>query len=111
MTFDWRAAERQRSAEAVRTSAIRDEHGVWRWTTNNAAVPDDCLEAAGVSAADREATRVARERALDAIAEQYRRNWRPPTDREALSEMVNAFGPGATVVDVIAGRKFTLPER
>lgn len=111
MTTDWRAEERRRTAEAVRTEAVRDEQGVWRWTSNNAAIPDDCLAAAEVSAADREATRSARERDLDVFAEEYRRNWRPPTDPEVLFEMVNAFGPGATVVDVIAGRKFTLPER
>ena len=56
---------------------------------------------------DVEATNKARDEEEEAFLAEYRKNVRP-MDAEMLWEMRAAFGPGATVVDVITGRKYHL---
>lgn len=57
--------------------------------------------------ANAEATRAAREAEVEAELAEYRANYRDPSAEE-LAEMRAAFGPGATVVDVITGKKIKL---
>ena len=57
--------------------------------------------------ANAEATHTAREDEVEAELAEYRANYRGPSAEE-LAEMRAAFGPGATVVNVITGKKIKL---
>ena len=56
---------------------------------------------------DAEATNAAREAEVEAALAEYRANYKGPSAEE-LAEMRAAFGPGATVVNVITGKKIEL---
>ena len=56
---------------------------------------------------DAEATNAAREAEVEAALAEYRANYKGPSAEE-LAEMRTAFGSGATVVDVITGKKIEL---
>ena len=57
--------------------------------------------------ANAEATHTAREAEVEAELAEYRANYKGPSAEE-LAEMRAAFGPGATVVNVITGKKIKL---
>lgn len=88
--------------------------GCWRWDSNNQIPFPDMLNswAALGLIPEFEAHGSIEQRKVEdaAFVAEYRAAWKPPTDPEQIAEMVNAFGPGAKVVDVIAGREFTLPK-
>lgn len=95
-------------AEADR-NAIVDENGAIRWKSNGSYLMDDfCekLEYAGYNFS-REATKNARQLQVARELEEYRKNWTEPSQEEK-EQMRAAFGPGTTVVDVLAGRRITL---
>jgi len=56
---------------------------------------------------DRNATAAAREIEVDRSLAEYRANW-AGYSAEDLSEMRAAFGPGATVVNILTGEPITL---
>lgn len=66
----------------------------------------EMLEFAGFDFS-REATREAREAQVTAELAEYRKNYREPSDEER-EEMRRTFGEGASVVDILAGKKITL---
>jgi len=83
--------------------------GVTRWNASGNVVPFDVLESAG-----REVTReqrLAREREIDEAIASYkaaRATMSEEAKAEERYEMLAAFGPGETVVDVITGERFEL---
>ena len=108
----WKKNAEEEMKKAVATAdshATVDPDGAIRWNGNGRFLMDDLcekLEYAGYSFS-REAT--ARKRAAqneESIAE-YRRNHKGLSG-EALAEARAAFGEGATVVDVLTGRKTRL---
>ena len=91
------------------TQATVDADGAIRWESNGRYLMDDfCekLEYAGY-AFDREATAKKRDAQNAESLAQYRRNDRGLSG-EALAEARAAFGEGATVVNVLTGRKTRL---
>lgn len=88
-----------------------DVAGVGRWTTNNTVIPDESaamLIALGLAQGlDPEVTAAAREAETQAFLAAYRANPPQVTD-EQRAEMRAAFGPGATVVNVITGTEIQL---
>lgn len=104
-------AERElaRLVEDARERATVEEDGAIKWNSNGKYLPEHCcerLEYAGFGFS-REATKAKREIQNREFIEQYRKNQAEPTEDE-LAEMRAAFGPGATVVDVISGREIQL---
>lgn len=82
--------------------------GIGRWASNGHAIPGDCavlFAALGLAPTlDLAATAAANDaEAADAI-ERYRAAQPAQPSDEERAEMLAAFGPGATVVDVITGR-------
>ena len=104
------AEEEVRKAVAQADTQATDEtDGAIKWTGNGRYLMDDfCekLEYAGY-AFDREATARKRDGQNDESLTQYRRNDRG-LSVEALAEAGAAFGEGATVVNVLTGRKTRL---
>ena len=108
----WKKNAEEEVGKAVaqaETQAAVDADGAIRWNSNGRYLMDDfCekLEYAGY-AFSREATAKKRE-AQDAenLAEYRRNNKR--LSGEALAEARAAFGEGATVVDVLTGRRTRL---
>ena len=91
------------------TQATVDADGAIKWTGNGRYLMDDfCekLEYAGY-AFDREATAGKRDAQVEESLAEYRRNDRGLSG-EALAEARAAFGEGATVVNVLTGRKTRL---
>jgi hypothetical protein len=84
---------------------------VVRWNSNNSIPFEDMLQNfvdAGWITAQELLNSVEQRAEEDRIAlEQYRKNRRAPSEEE-LFEMRAAFGAGATVVDVLTGREYTL---
>lgn len=92
------------------TKAIIDSEGVYRWKVNNNVPPAEVLEKAGVPEDMRKRCAVVRDRDNAKFFAEYRKareGYKPSS--EELYEMVAAFGPGATVVDVITGKRTRLP--
>lgn len=90
-----------------------DVNGVGRWTTNNQVIPDESaamLIALGLAQGlDLGATAAARETETRAFIAAYRsRLATEGFSGEQLAEMRNAFGEGATVVDIITGQETQL---
>lgn len=86
---------------------------VHRWASNNAIPFDDMFalwEALGyVDAAERAAAKEWKDEETSAFLTEYRKvNKGRKRSAEELHEMRAAFGPGATVVDVITGETVTL---
>lgn len=100
-----------------RVADVRDgglvigEDGVGRWASNGQAIPDDCaamFAALGLTPLlDAAATAAARQAETEKALAAYRAN-PPQATGEHLAEMRAAFGPGATVVDVITGQAVAL---
>jgi len=83
--------------------------GVHTWISNGAIVPIQCLETAGIEVTD--AHRDALDRELDEIVARRRAARASMTDAdraEERAEMLAAFGPGETVIDVLTGERFEL---
>ena len=90
-------------------NAIVESDGGIRWRTSGNYILDDfceVLEYAGYGFS-REATKVARDRQLAAFAEEYRRNYKGPSEEE-LAEMRAAFGCGEKVVNILTGDVISL---
>ena len=104
------AEEEVRKAVAqADTQAMVEADGAIKWTGNGRYLMDDfCekLEYAGY-AFDREATARKRDAQVEESLAEYRRNDRGLSG-EALAEVRAAFGEGATVVNVLTGRKTRL---
>ena len=85
--------------------------GVVRWTSNNRVMPKDCREILSHTAYrdlfSEEASRAAEDAETAAFLESYRKNYTGPSEEEK-AEMRAAFGTGATVVDVITGKRIRL---
>ena len=83
-----------------------ERRGALHWKSNNAVVPLHCFRDAYCSTPAGQDT--AYERELEAFIRDYsaQNKNRVPSPEEQF-EMKAAFGPGATVVDVITGQKFS----
>jgi hypothetical protein len=107
----WPAAHSPKEAKDALYDVADFEAGVLRWSSNGRCPHDDMLAAwlvlEVITMAQAEATSAAR-RAEDArFIEEYR-SADPVPDGEQIAEMRAAFGQGATVVNVITGRKTNL---
>jgi hypothetical protein len=89
--------------------AFIDDAGVLRWKSNGHVPPEDCLADFALAGCefDIELASEVREREAAEFLAEYRRHWKPPTG-EHLAELRAEFGEGATVEDVVAGRKVRL---
>ncbi len=88
------------------TEAYTEDGGkTWRWASNDSYVPLDCLRPYGVPA-DVDAQTAANHAHVQAFLAKYRKaqRGRKPSAEERF-EMRAAFGAGATVVNVITGRR------
>lgn len=105
--FEWERQEALRLLRSFDEDAVVDQAGVVRWKTNGQVPPREVLEfwAYAQKPFDLEASLRALEEDVERFIQEYRRRWRPPGP-EALAELRAAFGPGAVVVDVLAGRRF-----
>lgn len=95
-------------AEADR-NAVVDENGAISWKSNGRYLMDDfCekLEYAGYNFS-REATKNARQLQVAKELDDYRKNWKEPSEEEK-EEMRKEYGAGTTIVDVLSGRKIQL---
>ena len=83
--------------------------GVLRWKSNGAVPPIENVAAAVVQgmAVDVAACDAARDADLRLFLAEYRANPPQPT-AEDMVEMRAAFGPGATVVNVVTGQRYTV---
>lgn len=104
--WNWiRVEEIKRHRDDVRNRTYIDETGALRWTSSRHTVPDDVCVDAGVSDEVRELTRKANERDIDELRQSMMDK---EYSDEELFEMRAAFGPGATVVNVLTGKKIKL---
>lgn len=90
----------------LRTEATITD-GIIRWDSNGAVPPGDCLALAAhiglpVNLA---ACKAVSDRETDAFLTDYRKRNSGPVSAEQRAEMRAAFGPGATVVNVLTGRR------
>ena len=98
--------------EAARLLAQRDnieveEDGAAKWKSSGNYLPADVVEKLTFAGADffsAEATAKKRE----AQRAEFLANYRHEVTEEERSEMRAAFGPGATVVDIISGKRIRL---
>lgn len=90
----------------LRTEATITD-GVIRWDSNGAVPPGDCLALAAHIGlpVDLAACKAASDRETAAFLADYRKRNRGPVSAEQRAEMRAAFGPGATVVNVVTGRR------
>lgn len=108
----WKKRAAEEVAEAVKKAdedATIEADGAIRWNSNGNYIPDDfCekLEYAGFNFS-REATRAKREVQTSKFIEQYIAKQTEPT-AEDMNEMRAAFGEGATVVNLLSGRRYAL---
>ena len=101
--------------EAERLMSQRDnieveEDGAAKWISSGNYLPADVVEKLTFAGADffsAEATAAKREAQTAAFLDSYRRNYKGPSEEEK-AEMRAAFGEGATVVNVITGKKTRL---
>ena len=79
------------------------------WSSNGNYLPADCAEILSHTdfAFSLEETNRARKAQNEAFLENYRKNYQGPTAEEQ-AEMRAAFGEGATVVNVITGKRTRL---
>ena len=90
---------------------IIDEYGVAYWASNDNAIPQEVAEKAEYAGLpiNRELTRQLEEEQSARSIQAYRERMKNHVyTAEELYEMRCAFGEGATVVDVITGRKIQL---
>ena len=101
--------DRKKAVAQADEKATVDEDGAVRWKSNGRCLMDDfCekLEYAGYPFS-REATARKRDAQNEESIAEYRRNHRGLSG-EALAEAGAVFGEGATVVNVLTGRKTRL---
>ena len=89
---------------------IIEEDGAVYWKSNGNYLPDDCVEKLEYAPADlsnkisREATKIKRDIQTEKFLKEYKQQMKDHIyTKEELGEMRNAFGEGATVVNVFAG--------
>ncbi len=106
--FPFEKEEAERLAGNLRTVATY-ENGIARWSTNGSIIPADCARfAAHIGMPiDLVATAETRDAETEIFFEDYRKNYRGPSEEE-MAEMRAAFGPGETVVNIITGHKIKL---
>lgn len=101
----------RRIADIEDGSLVIDAHGVGRWASNGHVIPEECAVMFAVLGLapelDVDATAEARDVETAKFLRAYREN-PPQPDAEQLAEMRAAFGPGATVVDVVTGQRTRL---
>jgi hypothetical protein len=107
----WPAAHKPAEA-AAELADTEDPHAeVLRWKSNGQCPMDDMVAAwmvlGRITREQAMATSAARAEETEKLLAAYRAN-PPQPDAEQLHEMRNAFGPGATVVNVITGQKWTV---
>lgn len=92
------------------TSEVQFDGQVYRWTSNNRVPPADAIKSYGIDKLPMFHQRthdIVREEETLAALEEYRermKDYQPSA--EEIHEMRAAFGPGATVVNVITGQRF-----
>lgn len=91
---------------------IIEEDGAVHWKSNGNYLPDDCMEKLEYAPYDlrskisREATKIKRDIQTKKFLEEYRKEMENHVyTEEELGEMRNAFGAGATVVNVFTGKR------
>jgi hypothetical protein len=91
--------------------AYVEQSGIARWKSNDAVPPQECLEqlkALGL-VFNMHMSQFARDIETAAFIREYRKSQASrPVSAEERFEMEAAFGKGATVVNVITGRKVRL---
>lgn len=83
---------------------------VWRWTSNDQIPPADCeakFQLHRLPLFKRETQDEVREIENRRFIEEYRRRQPAEPSAEERAEARAAFGPGAEVVDIFSGRRFT----
>lgn len=112
MAIDWNARDRVHAIEQFE-KAYRDSAGIYRWSSN-----DQCpfysdmtrhwVEAGLITQDDADRTDAARTAEGFAIMQRYAEQMAgrsPEAKAEDHAEMLAAFGPGETVVNVITGER------
>ena len=107
--------QRQAHEEAERLMSQRDNievdaDGAAKWISSGSYLPADVVEKLTFAGADffsAEVTAAKREAQTAAFLDSYRRNYKGPSAEERM-EMEAAFGKGATVVNVITGKRIKL---
>jgi len=102
-------ADDEKAIEEFNENAMVDEDGIVRWKSNDRVPPSDCLgqwEGLKLSFNYVGSVLTGKEETRAAIAA-YRAN-PPELDAETRSEMRAEFGEGATVIDIITGRRTTV---
>lgn len=86
-----------------------DENGAAFWVSSNNYLPEDCAEMLSYTdfIFDIQATAEARDKQTNEFLEEYRKNYKGPSEEEK-AEMRAAFGEGAEIVDVITGKTIRL---
>ena len=93
-----------------RDNMIIEEDGAVRWISSGNYLPDDCMEKLEYAPVDfsskisREATKIKRDKQQHEFIVEYRKQMENHEyTEEELGEMRNAFGAGATVINVFTG--------
>ncbi len=95
-----------------RSSEVRFDGQVYRWTTNDRVPPADAILSYGIDKLpnfSKQAHDEARDAETQAFLADYRKrmeNWQP--SEEERCEMRAAYGAGAEVVNVITGKKYKI---
>ena len=100
-------AKMQKRADAGEIEV--DENGAAFWVSSNNYLPEDCAEMLSFTdfIFDIQATAEARDKQTNEFLEEYRKNYKGPSEEEK-AEMRAAFGEGAEIVDVITGKTIRL---
>lgn len=100
-------AKMQKRADAGEIEV--DENGAAFWVSSNNYLPEDCAEMLSYTdfIFDIQATAEARDKQTNEFVEEYRKNYKGPSEEEK-AEMRAAFGEGAEIVDVITGKTIRL---
>ena len=110
--FEITRFQKMRTAEG-RASGVRILDGVARWVSNNHVPPKDAVVYYGIDQLpgfDQDKTDWTREVDTDRFLSKYRAaNANRAYSAEETAEMVNAYGPGVEVVNVITGKRTRLP--
>lgn len=100
-------AKMQKRADAGEIEV--DENGAAFWVSSNNYLPEDCAEMLSYTdfIFDIQATAEARDKQTNEFVEEYRKNYKGPSEEEK-AEMRADFGKGAEIVDVITGKTIRL---
>lgn len=100
-------AKMQKRADAGEIEV--DGNGAAFWVSSNNYLPEDCAEMLSYTdfIFDIQATAEARDKQTNEFLEEYRNNYKGPSEEEK-AEMRAAFGEGAEIVDVITGKAIRL---